>query len=270
MRVPDHVVQARRQRLALLLARRQYLPVAEVCSAFGVSEPTARRDLAALAADHAITRTHGGARVEYNQKFPSFRDRLALASPSKERIAAAAVRLLRPGMTVWLDGGTTLYAVARRLAEAPPRGIVVVTNNLPAAELLADIDAVAVHLLGGQYYRRTSLLLGGGAPEAARRWRFDLALLGVEGVTSRGLWNSLEDVVVLQRAVLRVSARSVVCADASKIGRPAADFLGPLSDVNQILTDAPLSKFRDEGIRLAPGQWKGALSSRLMKGEKQP
>jgi len=120
---------------------------------------------------------------------------------------------------VWLDGGTTIYFVAEALADRRPEGLVVVTHNMPAAELLADLGDVDVHLLGGQYFRRTSLLLGPRTVTAARRWRFDVALLGVEGIDRSGLWNSLRDVVLLQRAVLRESTLSVVCADAVKIGR---------------------------------------------------
>src|SRR3954471_15802520 len=205
MRVADHVVQARRQRLAGLLARHHYLSLGDLCERLEVSEPTARRDLAALEAEQAITRTHGGALVEYNQKFPSFRDRLGRAAGIKRRLGAAAAKLLKPGQTVWLDGGTTLYYVAEALADRRPEGLVVVTHNMPAAELLADLGDVDVHLLGGQYFRRTSLLLGPRTVAAARRWRFDVALLGVEGIDRQGLWNSLRDVVLLQRAILHGS-----------------------------------------------------------------
>jgi DeoR/GlpR family transcriptional regulator of sugar metabolism len=252
MRVADHVVQARRQRLAGLLARHHYLSLGELCTRLEVSEPTARRDLAALEADQAITRTHGGALVEYNQKFPSFRDRLGRASSVKRRLAAAAARLLQPGQTVWLDGGTTVYYVAEALADRRPEGLVVVTHNMPAAELLADLGDVDVHLLGGQYFRRTSLLLGPRTVAAARRWRFDVALLGVEGLDRAGLWNSLKDVVALQRVVIRASALSVVLADAVKFGRRAAEFLGRANEVDKILSDATASDFEAAGLR--PGQ----------------
>ena len=144
--------------------------------------------------------------VEYNQKFDSFRERIGRAADVKRRIGAAAARLLKPGQTVWLDGGTTVYYVAEALADRRPEGLVVVTHNMPAAELLADFDDVDVHLLGGQYFRRTSLLLGPHTVSAARRWRFDVALLGVEGLSREGLWNSLRDVVLLQKAVMRGSA----------------------------------------------------------------
>jgi DeoR/GlpR family transcriptional regulator of sugar metabolism len=252
MRVADHVVQARRQRLAGLLARHHYLSLGDLCDRLEVSEPTARRDLAALAADRAITRTRGGALVEYNQKFPSFRDRLGRASAVKRSLAQAAARLLKPGQTVWLDGGTTVYYVAEALADRRPEGLVVVTHNMPAAELLADLGDVDVHLLGGQYFRRTSLLLGPRTVSAARRWRFDVALLGVEGIDPAGLWNSLRDVVSLQRAVVGASKRSVVLADAVKFGRRAAEFLGRASVVDQILTDASSTDFEAAGLR--PGQ----------------
>ncbi len=122
---------------------------------------------------------------------------------------------------------------------------------MPAAELLADLGDVDVHLLGGQYFRRTSLLLGPRTVSAAGRWRFDVALLGVEGIDRSGLWNSLRDVVLLQRAVLRASTLSVVCADAVKIGRQAPEFLCPASGVDHILSDASASDFAAAGLRPA-------------------
>ncbi len=267
MRVADHVVRARRRKLADLLARHQYLSLGELCDRLEVSAPTARRDLAALAAEQVLTRTRGGALVEYNQKFDSFRERIGRAADVKRRIGAAAARLLGPGQTVWLDGGTTVYYVAEALADRRPRGLVVVTHNMPAAELLADFDDVEVHLLGGQYFRRTSLLLGPRTVGAARRWRFDVALLGIEGIDRGGFWNSLRDVVLLQRAVIRASAQSVVLADAVKFGRRAPEFLCPADGVDRVLSDASPSEFEASGLR--PGQ-RLNLDPDPKKGERKP
>ena len=221
-----------------MLREHQYLPLAEVCARLGISEATARRDLAALAETQTITRTRGGAISEYNRRFPSFRERLEHGTPSKNRIALAARRRLRPGHVVWLDGGTTCYAVAQAIAAAPVDDLTVVTNNLPAAELLADHEQVSVHLLGGQYFRRSSILAGGHAIAAAAMWKFDIAFLGAEGLTSEGLWNSVGDVVALQRAVADRARETIFCIDADKVGKQAAEFLLPLSQVQQLLTDA--------------------------------
>lgn len=249
MKVALHIVKARRAQLAALLREHQYLPLHEVCARLGVSEATARRDLAALAGEHAITRTRGGALYEYNQRFPSFRERQALQGQAKERIARAAARLVEAGDTVWLDGGTTCYAIAGELARARHGELTVVTNNLPAAELLADQADLAVHVLGGQYFRRSGLLVP-RRPDALSAWSFDVAFLGAEGLTPEGAWNSLGDVVALQHAVAGQARRAVYCVDAGKLGKRAAAFLAPLAEIEHLLTDANADVLKQHRIRL--------------------
>lgn len=250
MKVPLHIVKARRARLAQLVRERQYLPVGEVCSLFRISEATARRDLSALAEERAITRTRGGAITEYNQRFPSFRERLQRNPAGKRRIAQAAHALLRPGSVVWLDSGTTCHGLAQALLERPVENLTVVTNNMPAAELLGDSDAIAVHLSGGQYFRRSSLLVAGNALENLRSWRFDMAFLGAEGLTTEGLWNSIDDVVAVQLAIAAAAGRSIFCIDATKVGHRADAFLLAASEIEALLTDADAPTLRAHGIRL--------------------
>ncbi|MDX2052270.1 MAG: DeoR/GlpR family DNA-binding transcription regulator [Polyangiaceae bacterium] len=251
MKVPWHIVVARRERLAHMLREHSYLTLAEVCARLGVSEATARRDLAALEQEQAITRTRGGAISEYNRRFPSFRDRLELGAASKTRIALAAYEKIVPGQIIWLDGGTTCYALAQAIAARPLAELTIVTNNLPAAELLADHEPIVVHLLGGQYFRRSSILLGGHAVEAVRAWRFNLAFLGAEGVTRAGLWNSVSDVVALQHAVLAAAEDAIFCVDAEKVGREAEAFLLPLGEVRHLLTDASAEVLAHHQVKLS-------------------
>lgn len=250
MRVPLHVVLARRERLAQMLREHSYLPLSEVCERLGVSEATARRDLAALEREQAITRTRGGAISEYNRRFPSFRDRLELGAAVKQRLAAAGCKQIRSGQVVWLDGGTTCYALAQTLLTSAPSALTVVTNNLPAAELLADHEQIAVHLLGGQYFRRSSILAGPNSLSAVKSWRFDLAFLGAEGLTHDGLWNSVVDVVALQHAIIQRAEEAIVCLDAAKVGHRAAEFLLPLAEIQHLLTDALPATLSAAGVKI--------------------
>jgi hypothetical protein len=57
MKVPLHIVLARRERLATWLQQHSYVPLSEVCAQFQISEATARRDLSVLAAGNHIRRT---------------------------------------------------------------------------------------------------------------------------------------------------------------------------------------------------------------------
>jgi DeoR/GlpR family transcriptional regulator of sugar metabolism len=254
MKVALHVVKARRDELARLLRRHGYLPLAQVCSRLRVSAATARRDLAALARDRLITRTYGGALVEYDRRFPSFRERQRQAIGSKRRLARAGVGLIRPGMTVFLDAGTTVYAIAEALAAHPVPRVTAVTNNVPVAEVLAEVKGLAVQLVGGEFWARQSVLFGPQARRCLGLWRFDLALLGAEGMTPAGLWNSQADVVAFQRKVARLSRRALCCLDASKLGREAPEFLLPWSRVDGLLTDATAEQLAAAGIALGRGR----------------
>ena len=115
MRVAIDIVNARRERLRELIHVDGFLPVAEICRRLEISEATARRDLAVIAGEGHITRTRGGARANYNASFDSLAQRSHRARRPKEKIALAALALLPPKGTVFLDAGTTILAVARAL-----------------------------------------------------------------------------------------------------------------------------------------------------------
>jgi DeoR/GlpR family transcriptional regulator of sugar metabolism len=116
MKVPLHLVEERRAKLADLLQAHSYLPVQEVCRRLKVSEATARRDLAALARQKRIIRTFGGALAEFNQQFASFHERQRTAARAKTAIAKTVLEFIEPGMSVYFDTGTTTFAVAEAVA----------------------------------------------------------------------------------------------------------------------------------------------------------
>ncbi len=251
-RVAQSEVDARRRAMMELLRVRSYLPIVDLCRKFGISEATARRDLVELSRQKSIVRTFGGAMADYDRRFAPFADRLKIAAAAKAKIAAAAVKLISPGMTVFLDAGTTLLAVAERLARGP-MSLRIVTNSLAVAERLSHVKGMEMNLLGGRLLANQAVLLGEQTLKAARMYRFDLALLGAEGFDSRGVWNSTEDVVALQRAVVRRSERHAICADATKAGVSTAVFLLGWEEVDMLVTDAVIGEAVDvEGTRVVP------------------
>ena len=237
-RVAQREIDGRRRAMTALLRARSYLPVGDLCRRFGISEATARRDLAALAEAKAVRRTFGGAMADYDRRFAPFADRLAVAAGAKRRIALAAAALVEPGATVFLDAGTTVFAVAERLRRRPVPAVTVVTNSLAVAERLAGARGVDVDLLGGRLLPSQSVILGDVARRAARAYRFDLALLGAEGFDAAGVSNSAADVVALQRAVAGRARRHAVLADATKAGVRALAPLMAWGEVDVLVTDA--------------------------------
>jgi DeoR/GlpR family transcriptional regulator of sugar metabolism len=248
VKVPLHIVLARRDKLAKLIEQERYLPVKDLCKRLGVSEATARRDLAALVQDKRITRTYGGALSEFNDRFPSFRERRGQASPAKLKIARQALALIKAEGTYFFDSGTTLFAVAEALKEQPVVPVKIVTSNLPVAEILATVPGIQVFLLAGQLLHLQSTLLGEEAQKSLEFWEFDLALLSAEGMTSEGLWNSQAEIVAQQRVVLRRSRQNIFCLDSAKLEQSAPHFLAAWNEVGGLLTDATPARLAKAGI----------------------
>jgi DeoR/GlpR family transcriptional regulator of sugar metabolism len=248
MRVANHIVEERRQALAVLLADHNYLPISEICQRFAISEATARRDLAALQNEQKIHRTFGGAVAFYNERFPSFRQRIGLNKEAKELLARKAYQLIEPGMTCYIDTGTTPYALAEELRKSPLVPLNVVTGNLPAAELLVEIEGITVHLIGGQLIPKQSVLLGPASLAGLSIWQFDVAFLSAEGMTGEGLWNSQAEIVRLQREVIQRSRRNFLLVDEAKLGRKTDFLLVPWSENIRLLTNASAANLRKHGI----------------------
>ena len=248
MKVPLHLVHARRQQLADWMQQHGHVSLQEICTRFSISEATARRDLAALAADKRIVRTYGGALADYNRRFASFHERLQLASEAKCAIAKAALAFIRPKSRIFLDAGTTIYALAEALRNQPVASLEVVTNNLPVAELLAPSPGVRVHLLGGELLPRQSTLAGKAAMTALGAYQIELAFLGAEGMDASGLWNSQDDIAAFQKWVVACAEASFFCVDRTKLGRLAPSFLSGWKPVKGLFTDATPAALKAKGV----------------------
>jgi DeoR/GlpR family transcriptional regulator of sugar metabolism len=255
MRVPFHVVASRRERLRGLIRADGFLPVAEICRRLAVSPATARRDLAAVAADGRITRTRGGALADYNAAFASLGERASRARTAKDRIAAAAERLLPRTGAVFLDAGTTVQALARRLLRRRDfRGLVVVTNSLPVATMLGGAPGLELHVLGGTFLHRQAVLFGDATVRALARWRFTAAFLGGEGLDASGIANSHAAIASFQRAVLRRARAAWFLLDASKLGRSTPFRVTGWAGSAGLVTDATPARLAGAGLALRAGR----------------
>ncbi len=236
------MLASQRQEAILAAIRRHGAArVADLVESLGVSDMTVRRDIGELARRGLVLRVHGGA-VDARRAAdePGFRVKAELFSPEKSAIAAAAVEEISPGGAVALSAGTTTHLVARLIAETPSlRPLTVVTNSLPAADVLShaagpDLNVV---LIGGTR-TPSDALVGPVATHALENLRVDVLFLGVHGLDLRaGLTtpNLLE--AETDRALVAAAGRTVVVADHSKWGVIGLARIVGLDDVDLVITD---------------------------------
>ena len=143
------VAEERRQRIRELFRRQAIASLAEVMQVSGASQATARRDLALLEREGTVALTRGGARAIRRQSTleEEFEIRQSRDRREKRLIGQCAAELLTDGMTVFVNDGTTAYALAQCIVG---RRLTVLTSALNIAELLAG--SAATEVLG---HRRT-------------------------------------------------------------------------------------------------------------------
>ena len=239
------------------LFTRGYSSVGEIAKAVGVSEPTVRRDLMDLEAAGVILRSHGGARIaEGSGAEVAFEAREGIALAEKRAIGEAAYQMVRPGSAVFLDAGTTVLQLARRL-RLNPVPCHVFTNCLAVAQVLVGVPEVAVTLLGGSVRAQNASTVGPLAEEALERLWFDQVFLGAGAIGPEGGISSAdEQEAALNARMLRRGALVVVLTDASKFGRRLTWAVGGIGPGVRVVTDARLGA--DWQARLA--EWGAALT----------
>ncbi|MFT3973281.1 MAG: DeoR/GlpR family DNA-binding transcription regulator [Amaricoccus sp.] len=193
---------------------------ADLASAFGVSEDTVRRDLRELARAGACRRVYGGALPLAPDLGPA-PVRARLAPAEKAALAAAAVQLIAPGATVFIDAGTTNAAVAAAIP--PSLSLTVATNCLAVAGTLSRHPGVRLLLLGGRYDPAKDACVGSDTVDAVRRLRADLCFLGACGLDAH-LGATAQDPAEaeVKRAMAAASRRLAVAATTDKLGTAAA------------------------------------------------
>ena len=209
----------------------------DLAAELGIAEDSIRRDLRELAAAGLCQRVYGGA-LPVSPAVADYAARGSIATGSKQRVAAAAARLVLPGSTLLLDGGTTALAVAAAL----PADLqaTVVTHSPTIAAALVDHPRVEVYVLGGRLLKHSAVTCGAAAVEAAGAVSADVFLLGVTGVHEQaGLTTADPDEAAMKRALARRAADTYVLASTEKIGTASPFTVLPLSGVSGIITDAP-------------------------------
>lgn len=230
-------LQERQQQIASLLEEEQRITVAELSRLFSVSQVTIRKDLAQLQGRRMIRRTHGGAVSENRSLVESaFEIREQLQEAEKQRIGAAAARLIKEGSVVALDASTTALYLARHLNEYAD--LTVITNGLRVGIELTNAPGITVLMPGGAVRREAFSLVGAWADAVLHGVHIQKAFVGAEGLTlAEGLTDSSIEEVTRKRAVVEAAEEVIAIIDHSKWGKTAVATFCSLDYITCIITD---------------------------------
>lgn len=191
----------------------------ELATRFGVSEDTVRRDLRELAKAGYCRRVHGGALAPAPVALP-ISVRVERDADTKTRLATDAVKLLQPRQTVFIDAGSTNYAIARTIPRSME--LTIVTNAPAIAAALADHERATIILLGGIYNRTLGSVGGNTTVQAVEAMFADVTFLGSCAIDVTFGVSALDAVEAeVKRSMVMQSRALVVAATTDKLARAA-------------------------------------------------
>ncbi|ROR73146.1 DeoR/GlpR family DNA-binding transcription regulator [Bogoriella caseilytica] len=230
----------RRERIVEYVEQVQQASVHDIAEEFAVSADTVRRDLIALHKRSMLTRTRGGAVANSVLDSPDreIRIRQQLKEPEKRAIGARAAQLIPSEAVVAFNGGTTTLAVAQHLGAH--RNLTVATNNLSIPVEIPQQAVRNLYVFGGDVRFSSQVTIGFASfpdADAPGMVHFDLAIIGVGGVTPEGYSVSNLGEASMMRQLIRRSTTVVVVADSTKFYRTQFSLLTSLDAADHLVTD---------------------------------
>ena len=232
------------------LEKRQFASVEEISEALSVSPSTTRRILERLQGKGLITRTHGGAKLDAANNFtPSFTFRIHQNSFEKKKIALSAIKLIKNGDVIFLDGSTSAFCVAEYLKEF--ENIRVVTNGIDTLSLLSKYK-IPVYSTGGQVSSENpAVLVGRYAEDTVCNFRADIAFFSAHTIDDNGeIFECFENEIFIRRAMMRNARTKVFLCDSTKFGKTSPFHLCSINDVDYIASNQPFPDFIPKEKRL--------------------
>jgi DeoR family transcriptional regulator, aga operon transcriptional repressor len=245
----EMLIDERRQHILEVIQNQGRALVSDLSQQLNISQITIRKDLDYLQSKGVVQRSHGGAlRVQSSALIdPTLQEKQKHNFREKERIAAAATKMVEEGQCIILDSGTTTTAVAERLKRF--KQLTVITNAVNIAAELAGTDFEVI-LVGGTLRKNSFSLVGPLAEDNLEEMHADILFLGVDGFDLEvGITtpNFLESRV--NRAMVKAARQVVAVCDSSKFGRRSLSRIVPPGAIHHVITDQNLPKEIQDALR---------------------
>ncbi|TPE42435.1 DeoR/GlpR transcriptional regulator [Pontibacter mangrovi] len=229
------------ERHQLILQRLQEegrVSIQELSDMLEVSGVTIRKDLKLLEDKNLLFRTRGGASIHnpYTIERP-INEKELIHADEKQKIAKAALTLIRDNDSIIIGSGTTVFQLARCLH--PASHLTVITPAVKVTLELSTRPNVEVLQLGGLIRPNSSSVAGSQAERTLEGISCGILFLGVDGIDldfGLSITNLAE--ASLNEKMIESAQKLAVLADSTKFGRRGLGKVCSLDQVHYIVTDS--------------------------------
>jgi DeoR/GlpR family transcriptional regulator of sugar metabolism len=251
--LPDMLKEERFTHILGTIKKKGKVDFGTLSGALKVSEDTIRRDIESLHNNGLLVKVRGGA-ISLSRNPLSFQDRTHFLSEEKNIIGIKTQPFIKNGQTIFMDGGSTICAVASHLrANASFR---LITNNMALVPILSTFRHIELILLGGIYDRETAVNTGKQTRNEAAQYIADLYLMGTCALHPNfGISAVFQADGEVKQMMLKNAAQTYALGNHANLNSTEHFKVCTLKEISGLITDLPtddarLDDFRDKGVRL--------------------
>lgn len=252
-------VLERQEGILELISLKGRVEVRELVELYSTSEVTIRGDLRKLEQMKKLQRFHGGAQSIDSLKLISrkieneitLESRYDLNAGAKKRIAKRAAKYAVSGDSVIIDSGSTTHMVAERLAKQGE--IIAITNNLPAADALAEAPDTTLVICGGTYRNKTKSIHGTKTEQCLEGVVADVLFIGADGIDPNKGITTFNEGYTISAVMASCAHKIIAVVDSSKIGRSGFNHVLDIESIDVLISDINIEqkyveKFKEKGV----------------------
>lgn len=236
----------RNEEVLKLFQTKEYMRVEELANLLSVSESSIRRTLTELENKGLVKRTHGGASIlDTNNLTPSFTYRTHQNVFEKKMIALKAIKLIKEGDVIFIDGSTSAYFMVEYLSEFD--NIKVITNGIDTLSLLSQYGIPAVSTGGSVSKTVRSVLVGPYAENLIESVHANITFFSAQSMTKDGfIYDGYDGETNIVKRMMQNSSRRVFLCDSTKLGKISSYKLCNIDQVDDVICNEDISSFFTE------------------------
>jgi DeoR/GlpR family transcriptional regulator of sugar metabolism len=247
--------QAERQRdISAMVMAEGAVRIEQLAERFGISLMTVHRDLDELESRGLLRKSRGVASAMSSSLVESSDVyRMGQQLSEKRSLAHAAMDLVEPGQSIFLDDSTTVLQMAPLLPSRAP--LTVITNVLTLMNELHGVRGVSLVALGGNYYNWCNAFMGHITNTAIRNLRADVFIMSTAAISDDTCFHQTPETTDTKRAMFESSAKRILLADHTKFHKRALHALAHLTEFDVVIVDAQtrredITRLQSQGIHV--------------------
>lgn len=210
--------------------------VSDLAEEMNVSEVTVRKDLSTLEKREFLKRNFGGAvSIKTHVRSLTLEEKKIDNIELKKIIAQKADELITDNMDIFLDAGTTTYALIDNIVKH--EGITVITFDLNIAMELAKYKHIKTYILGGFIENETLSSLSLEGYQMLEKFHTDICFAGTDAFDDEYVYSTNHLKSHMKTIMLDNAKVKVLVTDSSKYPKDGLYRYYKLTGFDYIITD---------------------------------